>query len=105
VKRLASTLSGHPDHTDDGSDENNLIVILDSKEDDRQMGHNHRMQADDAHSGHNHRRHILEHYDGSSYDASPLFDKTISVESLAEGATGNATAITAARNDWSCESD
>lgn len=89
MKRLASSLPGHPTHSEEG-DESTLIVLLDREE-------------EDEHSGHNHKRHVLDHYDGTKFNADTPFDKTISVQSLAEGAAGNSTAVVMARNDWSCE--
>lgn len=89
VKRLASSISGHSQHDDDEGDPNSFIVLLDP-------------MKEDPHSGHNHRRHILDHYEGGS--AALLFDRTASVQTLAEGSIGNATAVTDARNEWSCKS-
>lgn len=89
VKHLASSISGHSQHDNDDGDVKSFIVLLDPMKEDPQHGHNHR-------------RHILDHYDGGS--AALPFDKTASVQTLAEVSVGNATAVTEARNEWSCKS-
>jgi hypothetical protein len=91
VKRSASSLSG-PTVPDRAVSDGGFIVLLD--EDGRPKGH------------HRAARHVLDHYDGSDRTYVPPSSpgQPVQVETLAEQGTGVfSSAVTAARNDWSCE--
>lgn len=89
VKRLASSLSAHPPRADGPVDDGSFVVLLDQEE---QPG-DHPITA----------RHLLDHYD-STYAPPSSPGHVIQIQSLADQGAGSSTAaITAARNDWSCE--
>lgn len=98
VKRLASSISGHPIQPDRPVSDGGFIVLLDKE--GRPEGHHadgHPIAA----------RHILDHYDGSDdriYAPPSSPGRIVQVETLAEQGTGVFTsAVTDSRNDLSCE--